>query len=87
MKISEHRARDTAAENQMDYSDYFFNVAQKKGDWKSWKSHKDNIDRCKDCGMRIDEHRAATTNVMPATASDILRANQENFEFEVSSAR
>ena len=47
-------------EDELDYSEFFFNVADKKGDWKIGKlqynlSDDDIMDRCKDCGMKISE--------------------------------
>ena len=69
---------------ELDYSTYFFNVDSKKGDWKRWESqYNDDLERCKDCGLKISEHHAATSTVIPATADDILRAAKGHFEFKV----
>ena len=56
---------------ELDYSDFFFNVASKKGGWEKRKSlynlsDDDDMERCKVCGMTIDEHRASTSTVIPA---------------------
>ena len=47
--------------DELDYSDYFFNVAHKKGDWQICKlrynlSDEDNFNRCMYCGLTIGEH-------------------------------
>ena len=61
---------------EVDYSTSFFNVASKKGGWEKRKpqynlSDDDDMDRCKKCGMTIDEHRDSTSSVGPATADEI----------------
>ena len=74
---------------EVDYSDYFFNVASRKGGWEKRKSQynlsdDDDMDRCKDCGLKISEHHASTSTVIiPATADDILRAALGHFDFKV----
>ena len=57
------------------YSLCFFNVASRKGDWEKRKSQynlsdDDDMERCSDCGMTIDEHCASTSS---ATADEIKR--------------
>ena len=65
------------------YSLYFFNVASKKGDWKSWESqYKDKLERCVDCGLKISEHRAATSSSTPKTVAKLLKASAK-IEFKV----
>ena len=75
-------------EDELDYSEFFFNVADKKGDWKIGKlqynlSDDDIMDRCKVCGMKISEHRASPSSDMPATADDVLGSNETQFELSV----
>ena len=60
---------------ELDYVDFFFNIATKKGGWEKRKSlynlsDDDDMDRCKNCGLKISEHRASTSSVIPATADD-----------------
>ena len=67
------------------YSLYFFNVASRKGDWKSWKSqYKDNLERCKDCGLKISEHCASTSYrqapVDTSTAAALREVQQQQQE-------
>ena len=65
------------------YSLYFFNVASKKGDWKRWESqYNDDLERCKDCGLKISEHRAAASSSTPKTVDEILEASAK-VEFKV----
>ena len=61
---------------EVDFSDYFFNVACKKGRWEKRKlqynlSDDDDMDRCIDCGLKISEHRDSTSTVGPVVANYI----------------
>ena len=73
---------------ELDYSDYFFNGTQTDGHASELNERfnidlRDFYDRCIDCGLKISEHRASTSSVIPATADDILGAAKGHFDFKV----
>ena len=60
---------------EVDYSDYIFNVASNKRGWEKRKlqynlSDDDDMDRCKVCGLKISEHRAAADSGPSRRAAD-----------------
>ena len=72
------------------YSLCFFNVASRKGDWEKRKSHynlsdDDDMERCSDCGMTIDEHctpapRATADEIEAIVADFAICVNHGNHE-------